>query len=278
MPKIEKTSKSVASKASKLLGDPRCRYVQSFCAGVIGATLALTAGAQGGIIIVDHTLDVSGAEDAEGMSARTTWEIDGTTLTILLENTSTSSRPGRGISDELITSLGFDLGDVWIVSGDSAVVGPDSHGLGRWSAFGPGDSVADEWLWSNLDGESADDWMDGAGAFGIHQIISTSMGVGGATRTDFNGDRAHVNGPFGGIASQNPEHPFNGNQRAVSTGILFQLTLNDTIDMAGLLDIAEGSVAGFGSGSQQFIVVPAPGPLGLIAIAILFAMPRRRSA
>jgi hypothetical protein len=232
----------------------------------IGAALFMMTARTDGDIIVDYTINIGGHDDdgMNGLSARATWMIDGTTLTILLENTSTSTLPGRGISDELITMLLFDLGDALIVSGESAVVGPGSKGLGSWAALLPGDSVADEWLWSNLqhDDDAGDDDFD--------HVISTSMGIGNGVRTDFNGDRANVGGPFGGIAPMAWEHPYHGNQHAVSNGILFTLILSEPLTDGDLESIAVGSLVGFGSGAS-FVAVPTPGSIVLVALGVALA-------
>lgn len=242
------------------------RLAQRLAVGLVA--LLLAAGAQADVV-VDYVIDAGGKNTygTEGLSARGTFSITDDTLTILLENTSTSAPFGFEVSDSLLVSLGFDLGDAYIVSGDSAVVGPGSSGLGAWESFTAGTSVAEEWLWTN----------DGGGdqLHAFQQVISTSMGTGGPERTDFNGDRAKVNGPFGGIAALEPVIEVPKRQRAVSNSIMFQITLNETISVADLRDIALGSVVEFGSDWQYMSAIPSPGALALLAVAGLCVRRRR---
>ena len=221
--------------------------------------------------IVTYGVDEGGHNTfgVEGLSAQSTWHLDGTTLTILLENTSTAVPDGFEVSDSLLVSLGFDLGDVFIVSGDSAVIGDGSVGLGAWSSLGAGASVAHEWLWTNNYGG---DFLEA-----YPHVLSTSMGMGSPPRIDFNGDNGRVSGPFGGIAADPVLVNVPHRQRAVSNSILFSLTLSDTVTFEDLRSIALGSVVEFGSDFQYLSAIPAPGPLALLAIAALVGRsPRRR--
>jgi hypothetical protein len=236
---------------------------------VVAGALCLSAGARADLVVT-YAPDAGGNNPygIDGLAARSTWDIDGSTLTILLENTSTSVPDGFEVSDSLLVSLGFDLGSVLILSGDSAVIGDGSTGLGAWGSLGAGDSVADEWLWTNNFGG---DFLQS-----LPQIISTSMGVGSPPRTDFNGDNASVNGPFGGIAAQPALMGMPNRQRAVSNGILFTLTLSEPVSISDLRSIALGSVVEFGSDWQYLSAIPAPGPLALLAVAALCIGRRRR--
>ena len=133
-------------------------------------------------ITVNYTADAGGwnPDPPNGLAASAEFSIAGTQLTITLRNTSTGVPSGAEVSDALLVSLAFDLLDgITIVSGDSAVIGAGSVGLGAWAAEGPGYNVGDEWLWSN----------DGAGDLlaAYSQVISTSDGTGGAATVSFNG-------------------------------------------------------------------------------------------
>lgn len=235
------------------------------------ALLGLTTAAPANVI-VHYTADAGGSNPnpLNGMTASAEFSIAGTQLTITLHNTSTGVPAGALTADSLLSSLAFDLLDgITIVSGDSAVIGTGSVGLGTWAGQGPGFNVGDEWLWTN----------DGAGDLleSFTQVISTSQGADGGTSMSFNGvPDPLVDGPFGGIAAVPPLMAIPGTQRAVSDAIEFTLTLSGTLTKAQLVTVAESSIVEFGS-DYQYLHVPAPGAMWLLAIALAGRRSRRRS-
>jgi hypothetical protein len=231
---------------------------------------ALSAPSQASLI-VDYTLDAGGSnpQSLNGLSASAEFSIDGMELTVTLGNTSTGVPSGAEASDSLLVSLAFDLPDgITIVSGDTALIAAGSEGLGSWAGQGPGFNVGDEWAWTN----------DGGGDLleMFSQVITTSQGMGGGARTSFNGDpNPKVKGPFGGMAASPPLIDVPGSMPAVSNSIEFTLTLSDTLSESQLLTIARGSIVEFGS-DYQYLAVPTPGTLSLVAVALMIGRPRRR--
>lgn len=219
--------------------------------------------------VVDYTIDVGGknTSGSTGLSARSTWVIDGNQLSILLENTSTALPAGFGTADSLLVSLAFNLDNQSIVSGNTAEIGLGSIGLGDWSALAAGDSVADQWLWTN--GSGGDLLTD------FTQIISTSMGQNNSSHLDFNGLPASVDGPFGGIAAAPPLLAISGNQQAVSSSIVFNVTLSGTLSEGQLEAIATSSWVEFGS-DFQYLAVPGPGTLPILMTLSMVFRSRRR--
>ena len=248
----------------------RCNRVS--CAVVALSVSILSSGTvNAGVVVVDYTVDAGGknSEPLNGLAARATWDINGTQLTITLENTSTGIPNGFKASDQLVVSLGFNLPKgTNISSGDSALIAAGASGLGIWSPRGPGDSVAEEWLWTNeFGGDVMEAWR---------QIISTSSGQGAGNHTTFDGKlNGDVNGPFGGIAAAPPFVEIPNNRPAVSDGIVFTLTLSDPLTSDQLIAVANGSIVEFGS-DMQYLGVPAPGAVGLLALAGALGRGRRR--
>ena len=238
---------------------------------VVAAAILVPALACPANIIVHYTADAGGANTnpLNGLAASASFRVDGLTLTIVVTNASTGVPSGAEVSDSLLVSLAFNLGDgIWIVSGNSAVIGTASVGLGAWAGLGAGDSVADQWLWTN----------DGGGDLleSFSQVISTSMGQGGGDTVSFNGVAdPNVGGPFGGIAAAPPIINVPGSQPAVSNSIEYQFTLSVVLSPSQLQQIAGGSIVEFGS-DYQYLVVPAPGPVSLLLIAGVVAPRRQR--
>ncbi len=245
--------------------------LRRFRRAAMAVAVLLPVAASPATIIIDYAADAGGnnANPLNGLAAQATWRVDGTTLTITLKNTSTGVPKGAEVSDSLLVSLAFNLGDgITITSGTYAIVGAGSTGLGSWSDLLAGDSVADQWLWTN----------DGGGDLleSFANIISTSNGQGGGDTFSFNGDPdPNVGGPFGGIAATPPLIAIPGPQQAVSDSIEFQLTLDATLTQSQLAAIAGAAVVEFGS-DYQYLAVPAPGALPLLGIGGMSLLARRR--
>jgi len=225
-------------------------------------------------LVVDYTVDVGGnyPNEIHGVSARATYKIVGTELTILLENTSTVVPMDFDDTDALLVSLGLNL-PVNIAGGDLAVIGEGSCGLGTWSSLREGDSVAEEWLWTN---DGGGDLMER-----FSHVISTSNEQGNGTQTLFGGGLGDVGGPYGGIVR--PDGTIKPSGRAVKSSIFFTLTLADSLTELQLAAAVRNSMIEFGSDQKYICPVPTaiPGPgaalLGMLALPMIAATRRRSS-
>jgi hypothetical protein len=234
---------------------------------VLVACLALGVASAPAGYIVDYAFDAGGnnSEPLNGLAARATFDLAGTQLTILLENTSTGVPASFLAADSLLVSIGMNLPDgVSISSGEDAVIGPGSYGVGSWSDRTAGDSVGEQWIWTN---EFGGDLMDT-----YAQVISTSSGQGGGTVTRFDGGNGSVDGPYGGIVADPPILPVPDNKPAVSDSIVFTVTLSSGLSDAQLATVADASIVEFGS-NARYLTTPEPASLVLL---LLGAVVRRR--
>lgn len=228
------------------------------------ACLAAFAAVARADVIVKYTLDAGGNnhEPLDGLSARATFSLSGMHLSILLENTSTGVPASFEVSDSLLVSLGFNLpAHVWIAGGDAARIAPGAHGLGSWSPRGAGDSVAEEWIWTNQYGG---DLMKT-----YAQVLSTSSGQGGGIVTRFDGGSGTVDGPFGGIAAAPPLLTVPDQQPAVSSAIAFDLTLTLGLSDAQLAQVTRNSIVEFGS-DARYLRTPEPAAAVLALAGLAF--------
>ncbi len=240
------------------------RWALAAClaAGVAGARADL---------IVDYISDAGGnnTDPLNGLAARATFNLTGTQLSILLENTSTGVPASFEVSDSLLVSLGMNLPDgIAIFSGNATVIGPNSHGVGSWSNRTASDSVGEQWIWTN---DFGGDLMES-----YAQVISTSSGQGGGTVTRFDGGNGSVSGPFGGIATNPPQLAVPGNQPAVSNSILFTLSLTGSLSDAELAAAANTGMVEFGSDMRYLTTTPEP--TSVLAVLVGMATLRRRGA
>jgi hypothetical protein len=222
---------------------------------------ALPLGA--GPITVFYTVDLGGdnSDPLNGLAAEGTFTLNGTSLSVLLTNTSSGVPVDFDVASSLLVSVGMNLPGVDMLSGDAAVIGPGSVGLGVWSDRSAGGSVAEEWLWTN---DYGGDFMET-----YRNVISTSNGQGGGTATRFDGECGGVDGPYGGMAAVPPVLQIPCSKYAVSNSIRFDVTLSASLTDAQLQAAANSSIVEYGS-DARYLGVPEPASLALLSLAALF--------
>ena len=238
----------------------------------LATCLSIAACAQA-TTIVNYGVDGGGNNMAPlgGLTARATFSASTDQLAILLENTSTGLPAAFEVGDSLLVSLGLNLpAGIDIASGNAAVIGPGSHGLGSWSGWTPGTSVAAQWLWTN---DFGGDLMNFGEPLACRQVISTSEGQGSGSTTLFGGGSGNVDGPFGGMTADPPLLSVPSSKPAVCDSILFTLTLSSSLTEMTLGDVAQNSVIEFGSDARYLLV---PEPAGVLSALFAMTLFRRR--
>ncbi len=238
--------------------------------------LLTSAAAAHAALIVDYTHDAGGSDTAplNGLAARATFDVSGNTLSVLLQNTSTGVPTSFAAADSLLVSIGFNLpSPLSILSGDTAKIGPGSSGIGSWSGWTAGHTVAQEWLWTN---DYGGDLMDSGQPLASRQVISTSNGQGAGTETLFGGGSGNVSGPYGGIAANPPLLSIPGSKPAVSNSILFTLTLSGSLSSADLAQVADSAIVEYGSDVRYLRAAQSgPEPATLLLMLLPLAFRRR---
>lgn len=229
--------------------------------------LACAGAAHAGLVTVDYTTPASGSTVTalNGLSARAEFSLSGRRLTITLRNTSTGVPTGFGAASSLVTSIGFNLPTGSIVSGQYARIGEDSHGVGAWSNKDEGDSVGNQWAWSNHAGANL--------MGGYSQVISTVRDTVGSGAKRFDGSTNSVGTAWGGIGADPLVVNIPGSKEAVSGELVFRITLTGTLTDAELLSLAYHSRIEFGDAAAFLRVNPAPAPgaalLGMIGLGLV---------
>ena len=213
--------------------------------------------------------------DPSGLAAEAEFTLlNPTTLEIRLRNTSTGVPLGFDNADQILTGVSWDfgspginVGDVMILGG-SVVIGPGSASVDfDAGSFGPGADVSGEWGFSNQDGTG---------------MLTNFISGNAAQATPFGGPNLdgpdNIDGPQGGLISSAFFLPLGG-LGAIQDEIIATLTLSAAMTDAQLLaDLNSNStVVEFGSDAAFLTGVPAPGALGLLAVAAI-ARRRRRCA
>ena len=236
----------------------------------------IAAPARAASITVDEVLFASGV-NAGALSGTVNMTLSGSTLQIVLTNTSTDNAgSGPGV---LLTGLGFQLPTgVSITSGLVSMTGSSAIGFGAPSTG----NVSSEWgydygsLHSGAFQGMA--WLDYNAVVGSMESITTKQFAPGSIAQPGN-----LGGPDFGLVSANETDPLGNGVEAIRSSILMLLTLEamgGTIPL-DLIEQIQGGNVGLSFGSPDLTTVPEPGSLSLLGIglaSLATAMRRRKHA
>lgn len=235
--------------------------------------LAVVLLASSSLLAMPVTMDASSASGL-GASATFSLSADGTTLTIVLTNTSTGVPDGFDESDSLLTSVSFDLPDGVDIEGGSVVItdGSVSENFDAVdSQLSGGDPVTYEWGFANDDTSDTALRPDYVSAMRSHTEPFIEQNSRDA---NLDGPHTNLNGPQGGLTNGIVE--LNGNG-AVNNSVTITLDLSAPLPDLGFLTEA-GVTFEFGSDAAFLTVVPEPSTfvLALLGLAGGLGLVRRR--
>lgn len=208
-----------------------------------------------------HATTIVNLSDPSGLSAKATFDLlNPTTLQIALQNTSTGLPLGFSNSDQLLTSLSFDLGAADILGGSAAIGSASAAVNFDAGAFGPGADVGGEWGYGN------------GGTTGLLANFVSSNTAGAVALGGANLDGpGELDGPQGGLVANPILEPLGG-LGAIQDEVVFTLTLSQPLSDLSFLN--NGVIAEFGSDAA--FIVPEPGVVSLLVVGLLAAAGRRR--
>lgn len=205
--------------------------------------------------------------DPSGLAAEAEFDLlNATTLEIRLRNISTGVPGGFSNSDQLLTSVAFDLGAPGDNGGDpditggSVVIGPTSASVNfSTGSYGPGANVSGEY---------------GYGNGGTTGLTPNFISANTAGATDFGGPNldgpAGLDGPQAGLLA-NPELVPLGGLGAIQDEIIATVTLSQPV--SDLSFLSNGVIVEFGSDAA---FLPEPASLALLLGGLIPALRRRR--
>lgn len=232
--------------------------------GVVAAAVLVTAPASGGIIL--------SFTDASGLAGEAEFTlVNATTLQVRLQNLSTGAPGGFSNSDQLLTSIAFDLGGVGNTVGDPTITGGTVF-TGATSStanfditnVGPNSDVSGEWGFGN---ENNTGFGNNINFFSSNNAHATAFGG-----PNMDGP-AGLDGPQGGLVA-NPAVISLGGLGAIQDEVV--ATLNLSSGITDLSFLSHGVTFEFGS-DAAFFTVPAPGALAMLGLAVLAGRRRRRA-
>ncbi len=213
-------------------------------------------------------------DDGSGLKAEAEFTLNGAgdAMTIRLKNTSTSIPSGFDASDQLLTGISWDFGDVGfngdvMITGGSVRTGPSSASV-NFDVMNVGSNA-------DVSGEYGYGNMDGTGA--LTNFVSSNI----AQATPFGGANldgpVNIDGPQGGLLSSLASVPLGG-LGAIQDEILISLSLSDPLadepEIFGDLMLVRVE---FGSDAHFITTLfPSPGTIGVFLIGGLLASRRKR--
>ena len=228
--------------------------------------------------IFTETIDLNVSQDpsfdTDGLAAQATFTLDTSDpaeLMIKLINMSTGVPPGFDNSDQLLTGISWDFGQLGyngdpMIIGGTVIIGPDGRSIDFDQIdlldpqLGAGAYVSGEWGYGN---------MDGTGLL-TNFVTATKSQATAFGGTNWDGP-INIDGPQGGICTDPPWVSLGG-LGAVADSVIITLTLDTSL--ANLNFLENGAVAEFGSDAA--FLVPEPATVCLLGLGSLSLILRRR--
>jgi len=231
---------------------------KAYCASFVALMMLLGPISASQADLIDLTWD-----DGSGLAVRATFEqLDARVMRVTVWNISTSMPVDLDgdTSNQLLTSISFDLGDGIGITNGTAILGAGAATVNFDNVpaqLGPGDDVSAEWGYGNST-QNAPLAYNFITTNQAHSTRFTSGNLDGPT---------NLSGPQGGLLASPPLMDIGG-LGGITGPVVFTLDLNDDWNIATFSPAS--AVVEFGSDaaflSNPVVSVPEPGAVALFAI------------
>ncbi len=224
---------------------------------------------------IDEKLFAGDPSNASNLSGTVDMTVSGSTLTIVVTNTTTSIVVEGNGAGNLLTGVGWTMPDGFSISSGSATVEAGSE-VGGW---GPATDVSPEWGFANVVDSGH---FDGSPSYYLYKNV-----VGTVTADldslfalgNLGGPNNNANGPDFGLLSDSVAVTAAGGQLAIQSPLTIVLTLNQSVsDPTGFLNYINAHPVAIAFASPLTTSVPEPSSIALLGLGLigLVALVRRR--
>ncbi|MCA9189510.1 MAG: hypothetical protein R3E01_04450 [Pirellulaceae bacterium] len=238
---------------------------------------AITPLAGGAMMVVDEVLFQGDPGNAAVLSGTVDMTVVGSTLTVVLTNTTNAVAVDGAGATNLLTGVGFTLPVGYSIVGGTASIEAGSQ-VNSWSVITT--DVSNEWGYANVVNSGH---FDGTPSFFTYATVvgTVTSDVDFQFAAGSNGNPPGLGGPDFGLLSDLVPTSAAGGQTSAQSPITVMLTLNQAVANGGeaaFISTIDSQPLGIAFGSPDKTSVPEPSSAAILAgsLAIAFSACRRK--